>query len=82
MGISGNDKEVTYSFTDRDGNKRTITSRPNVNIGTRELENLGVIKRENNYAVGDIPFCSPLADLYRRLDERDAGLRKDICGID
>jgi len=67
-----------YTYKDFDGNIREIET-TDQNIGISDLSKMGILKEEKPYACESFPFGGALAGLYRRLDERDAGLRDSIC---
>ena len=76
-----NSERKIYIYTDSDGDTRSIEANSHQNIGFDELERIGVLKsNKDNVYKTSVPFCSPLMDLYRRLDERDSGKRDGICG--
>lgn len=69
MGMSGNEFKKSYTFLDSITGKRgTIDLFPNTLVGTRDLEDMGIIRREKEYPVDNIPLGGALGNFYRRLD--------------
>ena len=68
----GND-EKRFSYRDPDtGRTKTIDLYEHGNIRVNDLRDIGIIKEETEYKVASLPFGGPLAEFYRRLDERDS----------